>query len=41
MKKMILGEIEKAYENSKNHKFELENWKTPEWEEIRVSEKFG
>lgn len=41
MKEIIKQQLEKAYENSKTHKFQKENWKTKEWEEIRVSEKFG
>lgn len=41
MKDFILKELEEGYIKSKNHKFIIEDWKTKEWEEIRVSEKFG
>lgn len=33
--------MEKAYEASKTHKFKEEDWMSREWEELKVSEKFG
>jgi 2-oxoglutarate dehydrogenase E1 component len=41
VKNKIKNELEKAYEASKTHKFSLENWSTKEWEELKVSTKFG
>ena len=41
VKNKIKSELENAYEASKTHKFSLENWSTKEWEELKVSTKFG
>ena len=41
MKKDITNELEKAYDKSKSHQFLIEDWQTPEWEAMRVSEKYG
>ena len=41
IKKEIKDKLENAYEASKTHKFAIENWKTKEWEELRVSTKWG
>jgi 2-oxoglutarate dehydrogenase complex dehydrogenase (E1) component-like enzyme len=41
MKAKIKGELEKAYDDSKSHKFTLEEWKNEEWEEIRKVDKHG
>ena len=35
MKAHIKTRIEKAYERSKTHKFNVEDWKNEEWEEIK------
>jgi hypothetical protein len=37
----IQGELEKAYDASKKHTFNKEQWQTKEWEEIKVSKEFG
>jgi len=37
----IKEDLEEAYNKSKTHKFKIENWLTPEWEELRVSKKWG
>ena len=41
MKNRIKGEIEKAYVASKNHQFNIEEWKNEEWESIKESSKYG
>ena len=35
MKDKIVGELNKAYEASKSHHFNIEEWKSPEWEDIK------
>jgi hypothetical protein len=35
MKKQIFSTIDKAYEVSKSHKFNVEEWKNEEWEGIK------
>ncbi len=37
----IQGELEKAYEASKSHKFKIEEWKSDEWEGIKDVSRFG
>ena len=41
MKKVIVDKIEKAYEVAKTHKFTLEEWQSPEWEDIKNCDKHG
>lgn len=41
IRKSITDELDRAFEASKTHVFKQENWRTKEWEEIRVSPKFG
>jgi len=41
MKNRIKSEIEKAYVASKNHQFNIEEWKNEEWESIKESSKYG
>lgn len=41
MKTKIKSELELAYEQSKSHKFTLEEWKNEEWEGIKESSKYG
>ena len=41
MKNKIVTEIQHAYDSSKSHKFNIEDWKSPEWEAIKQSEKYG
>lgn len=41
MKKEINDELMRGYEASKTHKFAREEWMTKEWEDMRVSTKFG
>ena len=40
-KERIKGELEKAYEASKSHKFKIEEWKSDEWEGIKDVSRFG
>lgn len=35
MKSRIVGKLEKAYDVSKTHKFNIEEWKNDQWEEIK------
>ena len=41
MKDRIVKELNRAYEASKSHKFNIEDWTSPEWEAIKQTEKFG
>lgn len=41
MKRIIHGRIEKAYENSKSHQFNIEEWRNEEWEAIKKTSKYG
>lgn len=41
MKDRIVAELNKAYEASKSHKFDIEDWRSPEWEAIKESDKYG
>ena len=41
IKDEIKATLEDSYQKSKNYDFALEEWETKEWEEIKVSEKFG
>jgi hypothetical protein len=41
MKKEIKDELERAYEASKTYKYKAEDWMTKEWEEVKISQKFG
>jgi hypothetical protein len=36
MKDRIKGELEKAYEKSKSHKFKIGEWTSEEWESVRT-----
>lgn len=35
MKDNIVSRLEKAYEVSKTHKFDIEEWENEQWEEIK------
>jgi len=41
IKSRIKAEMERAYEASQNYKTTLEDWKSPEWENIKNPEKYG
>lgn len=41
MKDKIKSELEEGYEKSKTHKYQSEDWMTKEWEDVRLSRKFG
>ena len=41
MKNKIKSQIEKAYAVSKSYKFNVEDWKNNEWEEIKIEAKYG
>lgn len=41
MKDKIKNELEEGYEKSKTHKYKSEDWMTKEWEDVRLSRKFG
>jgi 2-oxoglutarate dehydrogenase E1 component len=41
LKSRIIVELNRAYDASKSHKFNIEDWKSPEWEAIKHSEKYG
>ena len=41
MKSKVRGELEKAYEGSKSHKFSIEEWKSEEWEGIKDASRYG
>lgn len=41
MKKTIKTELERAYEASKSHNFNIEEWKNEEWESIKETSKYG
>lgn len=41
MKDRIVKELNRAYEASKSHKFNIEDWTSPEWEAIKQTEQFG
>lgn len=41
MKDVIVGKIQKAYDISKSHTFNMEEWKSDEWEEIKKTSKYG
>ena len=41
MKSTIRGHIERAFNASKDHKFNMEDWMNEEWEEIKKVQKYG
>ena len=41
MKNKIRSELERAYAASKNHQFNIEEWKNDEWESIKEIDKYG
>ncbi len=41
MKAIIVGELNRAYEKSKDHQFNIEEWKNEEWEAIKETSKYG
>ena len=41
MKERIQRELNRAYDASKSHKFNIEDWTSPEWEAIKITDKFG
>jgi len=41
MKDNILSEMNRAFEASKTYKYREEDWKTKEWEDLKVSFKYG
>lgn len=40
MRKAIVDNMEKEYAKSKTIKFESEEWLTPEWEKIKIWDKY-
>ena len=41
MKDSILQELDRGYNASKTYSYKKEDWSTPEWEELKISEKYG